>query len=199
MYISKTRKKPLRPRDTSPPLAVMSLTLWIKHKLRKTSSPNKQIAFAEPNTCVWNCAPELIGGRLWCRTTVEKSLQLVMQSSSQHAAAICWGLEERRKISETRLGNNAVICLDNLGGARKPVRTGTWTKLPVKQWCATAMGEPQSEGGWRCTVEEHRERWRVHKSKKWRDLLSKVEASTSPCKCCPKPPLHQHLDVKLDW
>lgn len=68
MYISKTRKK-IRPWDTSPPLAEMSLMLWIKHKLRKTSSLNKQIAFAEPNTCVWNCAPELIGGRLWCHTT----------------------------------------------------------------------------------------------------------------------------------
>lgn len=60
------KKKSTRLRDTSQPLAEMSLMPQKKCKLRKTSSPNKQAAFAEPNACVWNCSPNLIGGRLWC-------------------------------------------------------------------------------------------------------------------------------------
>lgn len=162
MYISKPRKK-LRLRDTSPPLAEMSLMLWIKQSLEKHHHPTKKIVFAEPSTCVWNCAPELIGGRLWCCTAGRRSWE-IPQTGHAEFNAPCNG-----------------NCLTlGAGGTARKLRNQTG-----KQRCHLS--------GTNCTVEENWGRRWVGRNKKGWDLLSKLGASTCPHKHCPKPPLRLYL------
>lgn len=123
------KKKKLRPRDTSPPLPEKSLMLWIKHKLRKTSSPNKQIAFAEPNTCVWNCAPELIGGRLWCRTAGRHSWEIPQTGHAEFSTACN--------------GNCSTV---GAGGTARNLRHQAGKQCCRLSWTTSAVGGSQREG-----------------------------------------------------
>lgn len=186
--VSKTRKE-LRPKDTSPPLAEMSVMLWIKHKLTKTSSPSKQTAFAEPNACVWSCAPELTGGKsLYCATGY-RSWE-IPQAGHGEFSTLCkgncqtLGQEVWPEIPETRLGNNAVICQGHLWqgeGRQQGQGPGDAAWEAAMSHC---KAEPRS-GGWlglrtgRWRVGDTKEGWWSQTSKRGQHLFLQVMAQTT--------------------
>lgn len=114
MCISKIRKK-LRPGNTSPPLADMSLMLWINHKLRKN------IITQQTNKICWTkcICLELFSWANWKQALVSyrrMSQWAIPQTGHAEFSVPCngncltLGAGGMREISETGLGNRAVIC-----------------------------------------------------------------------------------------
>lgn len=168
----------------------MSLTLWIKHKLRKTSSPSKQTAFAEPSTCVWSCAPELIGGRFLCPARGHRSWE-TPGAGHREFSTLCkgkcqtLGQEARPEIPKSRPGNNAVICHENPRQGRKAARTGMG-------WCCSGSCHEPLPGWalpWGMAGAENRDmKGRGHQGRMM--APEQTRPALVSCKRCPKPSLH---------